>query len=137
MKIKKYILFAVLIVSLFLVSTAVAQDGDADDHPGVFQNWCLTHLGCGDFGVRNKTDSWIQITMTYGPTGESQFFTFPPKTRSFVTLRPGSYYYNITGWCGGKMHNWDIYYMSLPANQFLEFGFRCSGNQLQAKFFRR
>ena len=137
MKTKKFVLLTVLVLSLFLVSTAVAQDGDTDENPWVFQNWCLNHLGCGDFGIRNKTDGWLQITMTYGPTGESEFFSFAPKSRHFVTMRPGSYYHNITAWRNGKMNNWDLYMVSLPGNQFWEYEFKCFGRSLAVRFIRR
>lgn len=128
---KKYILFAILFAALFMVSAGVATDAmaqdDVDDDPWVFQDWCLNHVGCGKWGLRNKTDGWLQVMITDDETGETGFFSVPPKGRNFITLRPGKYHGVFYFWCGGKQHSFDYWGWRFPANQFWEQMFKCTG----------
>ena len=71
------------------------------DNPWVMQQWCLDHVGCGKLEVRNKTDYWAQITLTYLETGQTKFFTATPNAKSYITLRPGLYHY-VFNFCGGE-----------------------------------
>jgi hypothetical protein len=57
---KKTAVFRGMFINLLLATAslpdiAVAQDS-ADDDLWVFQDWCLTHVGCGKFGLKHKTD---------------------------------------------------------------------------------
>ncbi len=73
------------------------------ENPWVMQQWCLDHVGCGKLEIRNQTDSWAQITLTYLETGQQKFFTGAPKARSYITLQPGMYHY-VFNFCGGEQY---------------------------------
>lgn len=123
-------LFVILLLSLVFIASAaipaaaVAQD-DTDDDTWIFQDWCYTHVGCGRFGLKNKTDGWLQVTLTYPETGEQGFFTVPPKGYEFITLRPGSYTQKYVYWCDGKMYEKDFWNTTMPYNQFWTVVWRC------------
>ena len=106
---------------LLLISSPVqAQEGD--NNPFVFQDWCYEHAGCHRFGIRNRTDSWLQILATELQTGEVSFVSIRPGANAFLTARPGPYRWQFTWWCGGKMDTWDVPQAPLNNNWILRFG---------------
>lgn len=111
------LLTILLIVTASLPGTVVAQD-DTDDNPWVLQDWCLTHVGCGKFGIANKTDGWLQVYLEEVDTGEKGFFSIPPKGYNFITARPGPYLSTYIFWCDGEMRTIDFGGRAMPVNQF-------------------
>lgn len=71
------------------------------ENPWMMQTWCEDHSGCVKVQVRNQTDYWAQITLTYNETGQIKFFTVSPRRNAFITLLPGSYRY-VFNFCDGK-----------------------------------
>ncbi|MBS1249722.1 MAG: hypothetical protein MAG431_01304 [Chloroflexi bacterium] len=70
--------------------------------PWTLQPWCLKHVGCGKYIVRNRTDSWVQIYLTRGDTLESGFFTIRPGANASITLIPWVYQAHYVYWCNGE-----------------------------------
>ena len=71
------------------------------DNPWMMQTWCEDHSGCVKLEVKNKTDYWAQVTLTYNETGQVKFFTVSPRRNAFITLLPGNYRY-IFNFCDGQ-----------------------------------
>ncbi len=72
------------------------------ENPWMLQNWCLDHIGCVKYGVRNRTDSWVQIELKESDTGVTGFFSVRSKSFGQITLIPGQYTVKYTWWCDGK-----------------------------------
>jgi len=70
------------------------------EDPWLLTNWCLAHLACERMEVKNQSDYWIGMFLRFNETGVSKLFSIPPKGHAWITLRPGSYYYQVTT-CGG------------------------------------
>lgn len=73
------------------------------ENPWVLQAWCLEHEGCAVYEVRNKTDDWMQVTLTKTDTGEIGFFSIRRRSTGYITLRSGQYDALYTWWCNGDM----------------------------------
>ncbi|MGB2956797.1 MAG: hypothetical protein WBB64_12625 [Anaerolineales bacterium] len=71
------------------------------DNPWMMQTWCEDHSGCVKVEVKNKTDYWAQVTLTFNETGQVKFFTVSPRRNAFITLLPGNYKY-VFNFCDGK-----------------------------------
>ncbi|OQY29026.1 MAG: hypothetical protein B6I38_08635 [Anaerolineaceae bacterium 4572_5.1] len=126
---KKSILFSltILLIFAFFASTpsvAVAESEDPPVDPWVLQPWCLEHAGCGKYGLRNRTDYWLQVYLTKTDSGETGFFTVRPNDNAYITLIPGQYESTYVWWCSGEMETWTTVW---PANQYWTDVFRCPG----------
>lgn len=126
MKGKKILIFIFLIiVFLFVASTpspAMAVDfgpwaeggtnpwagswtrNEPQAGPWTLQPWCMRHVGCNKYHIRNRTDSWLQIYLTRGDTLETGFFTIAPGTNRSITLIPWLYQSSYVYWCNGEMN---------------------------------
>jgi hypothetical protein len=70
------------------------------ENPWMLQSWCENHPNdCLKYGIRNTTDSWLQIELKKSDTGVTGFFTVRNKTTSQITLIPGQYSVKYTWWC--------------------------------------
>jgi hypothetical protein len=71
------------------------------EDPYLLTDWCLEHVGCEKFEVRNQSPYAIGIFLRHEDSGAAKDFYVPPKGNVQITLRPGRYYYIFTT-CGGK-----------------------------------
>ena len=128
MKLKKMIYLLILmsmIFSFFAFTPDVALA--AEDAPPVdpyTTPWCTQHAGCGRYGVRNRTDGWLQLYMTSMLTGEKHFFTVRSGDNVYIHVRPGQYMVTYVWWCSGKMGSWT---KTWSLNQYWTDVFRCPG----------
>ncbi len=129
MKFKKmtYLLILMsMIFSFFAFTPDVALA--ADDAPPVdpyTMPWCLEHEGCHRFGIKNQTDSWLQVYTTNLQTSEKKFFTIRSGDTIFLKGRPGSYMWDFVWWCSGEMDTWHVHQAPLNSNWVIRF--RCPG----------
>jgi len=73
------------------------------ENPWMLQSWCVDHAyGCVNYGLDNRTDSWLQIELKKSDTGVTGFFTVKTKTIGQITLIPGQYTVKYTWWCKGE-----------------------------------
>jgi hypothetical protein len=81
------------------------------ENPWLLTDWCLDHVGCEKFEVKNQSNFWIAMFLEYTDTGVSKLFSIPPKGHAWITLRPGQYYYQATT-CGGTVVNQGNHFLS-------------------------
>lgn len=98
--------------------------------PWTLQPWCLQHVGCGQYKIRNRTDSWVQIYLTRGDTLETGFFTIAPGSNNAITLIPWLYQATYVYWCNGEMQTlttlWNI------SGNWTDI-FRCPGGPVRSR----
>ena len=87
---------------VFTPSVAKAAEGDPPVDPYAMP-WCTQHEGCGRYGIRNRTDYWLQIYLTNLDTGEKGFFTIRSNDQAYLKVRSGFYQVTYVWWCSGKM----------------------------------
>lgn len=103
-------------------ATATASPAPTEENPWVMQEWCVNHTGCHKYGVRNKTDSWLQVTMEKKSTGETEFFSIQSGRTQLITVRPGAYHVDYVYWCDGEQ---GTYSASWPINEQWIDVFKC------------
>ena len=92
----------------------------------------VDHEGCHRFGVRNKTDGWLQIHTTNLRTEEKAFFTVRSGDTVFLKGQPGPYMWDFVWWCGGEMETWHV--PQAPLTSFWLIMFKCPAGYAGAIF---
>jgi uncharacterized repeat protein (TIGR02543 family) len=83
-------------------NTPIPEIEPTSENPWILQKSCETQTGCVVYEVRNKTDDWLQVSLTNTATGDSGFFSVAKRTTGYITLKPGQYQAQYTWWCKGK-----------------------------------
>ncbi len=69
-------------------------------NPFLLTDWCLEHVGCEKFEVKNQSTFAIGIYLRHEDSKAAKDFYVPPKGNIQITLPPGRYFYIFTT-CGG------------------------------------
>ena len=93
-------------------TTTTPEDGETEEleatqepqptleNPWMLQSWCEDHpTDCLKYGIKNTTDSWLQIELKKSDTGVTGVVTVRKKTTAQITLIPGQYSVKYTFWC--------------------------------------
>ena len=75
------------------------------DNPYLLTDWCLEHVGCEKFTVKNQSTFAIGIYLRHEDSGAAKDFYCPPKGNIQITLPPGRYYYIFTTCNGGSVYD--------------------------------
>jgi len=72
-----------------------------DPDPNV-EPWCNEHVGCERVEIKNKTSFWANVLLDNRDTDVLNHYSIPPKARTWLTIRPGYFYYMFT-LCDGQV----------------------------------